>query len=169
MLIEVKKLKHLPVASMQDEAQIGQVDQVLIHPETGELIGFLIKTGGWFSPKLALSSRDVTSYDYKGIVVRNQDSLVAIDEIQPFKSLLNRKDFWLDKEVITESGDKLGKVNNLIIDTDLEQLAKIHVGSTFGKELILDKAKIVEVTPRVVKVKDLANTNQAAIPEQALA
>ena len=169
MLIEVSSLKELPIASIQEEAQIGTVDKVLLNPETGELIGFLVKSGGWFSPKLALSSRDVVSYDHKGLVVRNRSSLVPIEEIQPFKSLLARKDFWLGKEVIAESGDKLGKVNDLIINTDLEYLAKIHVSSLFGKELILDKEKIIEVSPEFIKVKDLANTNKAPATEQALA
>lgn len=170
MLIEVSHLKGLPVASMSDEIKIGTIDDTLIHPDTGEVIGFLVKTPGWFGTKLALSSRDVTAYAAEAILVHSADCLVSPDDIQPFKTIAKRNNRWLNKLVETEAGEKLGKVKDIVVETDLERLAKIHVGSMFGPDRILSRDDIVKVTPRKILVQaSIADKKEivVAVPEVA--
>lgn len=169
MLIEVSRLKGLPVASMSDEIRIGTIDDTLIHPDTGEIIGFWVKTPGWFGTKLALSSRDVTAYAAEAILVHSADSLVAPEDIQPFKTIAKRNNRWLGKAVETEAGEKLGKVTDIVIETDLERLAKIHVGSLFGPDRILSRDDIVKVTPAkiIVQTSIADKAVPAVVPEVA--
>jgi len=154
MLVELDQLQNLPVASMGDSAQIGHIEETLINPETGELVGFWVKTGGWFSPKRALSSRDVISYDPKAVVVSTADALVDATEIRPFQRVAQSKDKWIGKTVETENGEAIGKVRNLIVNTDLEMLAKIIVTSTFGSERVISRDDIVNVTKQAITVKN---------------
>ena len=169
MLIELSQLKGLPVASLNDEATIGMIDDTLIHPDTGEVIGFWVKPPGWFVSKQALSSRDVAAYEAGAILVNSADSLVAPDDMQPFKSVAKRNDRWLGKAVETESGEQLGKVTDAIVDTDLERLAKIHIGSLFGPDRILSRNEIVKVTKTRIIVLDAleSKTPGVVVPEVA--
>ena len=159
MLIQLDTLNTLPVATA-DDGRIGVVVDTLIHPDTGELIGFWVQLDGWFAPKRALSSRDIIAYDPQALVITNSDVLLEPKEIQPFHIVESRKERWLGKPVITEAGERLGRVTNLVIDTDLETLAKLHVGSFFGAERILPRSAVVRVSKTAVTVR--ANVQPAA-------
>ncbi|MBI4032485.1 PRC-barrel domain-containing protein [Candidatus Berkelbacteria bacterium] len=155
MLIQLDALKGLPVASIDDEARIGVVSDALIHPDTGELVGFWVQPNGWLAPRRALSSSDVVSYDANAIVVRSAESLVNPAEIHAFKLLSARRDRWIGKHVVTESGERLGRVQNVVINTDLEMLAKLYVTSflPLGTERVIARAEIVNVTQRLITVR----------------
>ena len=51
MFIEAKKILGLSVAAVDTESKIGEIRQLLIEPENGTLLGFLVQTGGILSPK----------------------------------------------------------------------------------------------------------------------
>lgn len=169
MLIQLDALKNLPVASLDDEARVGTIADVLIHPDTGELVGFWVQPNGWLAPRRALSSRDVVSYDANAIVINATDALVDPAEIHPFKIFSERHDHWLGKPVVTESGERLGRVANLVINTDLELLAKLYVSSflPFGTERVIARADIVKVTKRLITVR--GDGNRSVPAESALA
>ncbi len=60
----------------------------------------------------------------------------------------------MGKAVETESGQAIGKVRNLVINTDLEMLAKLYVKGTLGAERVIGREEITNVTPKVITVKD---------------
>ena len=157
MLIQLDALKNLPVASLEDEARIGRIDEVLLHPDTGELVGFWVQPDGWLTPRRALSSRDIVSYDTQALVVRSADTLVHPTEIQPFQLVSRRADSWLGKHVATQSGTRLGRVHNIVLNTDLELLAKLYVKSSlpfgFGNERVIARSEIVRVSPKLITIK----------------
>ncbi|MBI2589604.1 PRC-barrel domain-containing protein [Candidatus Berkelbacteria bacterium] len=166
MLLQLGMLKQLPVAALDEEARVGTVLDVVLHPDTGELIGFWIQPMGWLSRKKALSSRDVVSYEAQAIIINSHDSLLSPDEIQPFKSATRRRERWLGKRVESEEHEYIGRVSDLVIETDLEMLAKIHVNQLFGPERIIAREQIVKVTPKIIVVRD--STRRATVAESFL-
>jgi len=81
MLIQLDQLKDLPIASMREESRVGTIADVVIHPDTGDLVGFWINLPGFFSRRKVLSARDVVSYDPHAIVIRDDESLVDPNEV----------------------------------------------------------------------------------------
>ncbi|MGI6103677.1 MAG: PRC-barrel domain-containing protein [Patescibacteria group bacterium] len=160
MLIQLDALKTLPVATAED-GRLGRILDLLIDPDTGELAGFWVKLDGLFAPRRALSSRDVVAYDPRAIVIRSDDVLLPLGEIKPLEALDARRDHWIGKAVRTEAGEQLGRVENLVIDTDLEVVAKLHVTSLFGPERVLARTDIVRVTRQAILVR----ANIASVPE----
>lgn len=162
MLIEISQLKGLAVASLNDEEKIGTVSDVVLHPDTGEMVGFWVQLPGWFAGKTALSSRDVVGYEAEAVIVGSQNALVAADEVQPFNSVVKRQDQWVGKPVETEAGESLGKVTDVIVDTDLERVAKVQTQAFFGAERMIGREDIVKVTRSRIVVHDtleVATTN----------
>lgn len=162
MLIEISRLRGLPLASSSEEAHIGTIDETLIHPDTGEIIGFWVKQPGLFAERKALSSRDVISYDSRALVASSLDALVSPDDVQPFKGVVKRNERWIGKAVETEAGDRLGKVSDVVVDTDLERLTKLHVSSLFGPDRILSRETIVRTTPQKIIVQN--SFEQTVVP-----
>ncbi len=169
MLIEASHLQGIPVATLDTESAVGMIDGTLIHPRTGEVVGFWVKPAGWFAARRALSARDVVGYEERGIVIRTADVLVSPDDVQPFKAVYAQRDRWQGKKVESEDGDVLGTVADVVVDTDLERVAKLHVNKLFGPERVISRDEIVKVTPkRIVVLKSTEpKAAAAAVPEAA--
>lgn len=153
MLVQAETLKNLPVASLEDEARIGSVVDIVLHPETGELVGFWVQPDRWFAAKRALSSRDIVSYDPQAVVVRSSDALVAPSEIQPFAMAAATNAHWIGKRAEDETGQHLGRVSDLVVDIDLEMLRKVEVSSLLGPRRLISREDIVRVTPKALIVR----------------
>lgn len=163
MLIHFSNFKGMPVASQQDGAKVAEVTDAIVHPKTGELVGFWVKTLGFFGNQLALSARDVIAYDLNGMVIADQDALVDPAEIQAFTKF-NKSGKWIGKKVVTESGEVLGAVEDLVMQTDLDILSKIYVGGFLRPSRIIEKDQIKKVEDKKIIVK---GTSQS--PTKALA
>src|SRR3990172_816069 len=118
MFIEAKKLIGLPVAAMDTQSKIGEIRQILIDPENGRLLGFVVHGGGIFSPKKVLSVTDIRDWDPNGLVTSSIENLVEPKEIVRIKEVLDKKIFLIGMRAKTESGKSLGVIEDLLIDTD---------------------------------------------------
>lgn len=152
MLLQLTTLQGLPVASLADEATIASVLDAVVHPETGELLGFWVQPHGLFARRKALASRDVVGYDPQAVVVQRTDVLVDAAEIKPFAKAAKEHPTWLGKRVETDNGHWLGTVSDLVINVDLEVLATLQVSSLFAAERLIAREAIVRVTPKAIVV-----------------
>lgn len=173
MLIHLTNLIGLAVASLHEEAKIGEVQNVVLNPQTGELVGFWVKVPGWFAKPKALSYRDVVAYEPSALVVRNADVLVEAQEIKPFeRAARHKRANWLGRPVVSEEGKSLGRVQDVILDTNLDTVAKIHVSALFGTERVIDRSNIVDIKEHEIVVRDWAKSkmkmeNRAVALEEA--
>lgn len=166
MLIELSRFKGLPVVSLDDEQTLGSIHEALVNPETGELVGCLIRLPGWLTPVRALSTQDIASYDPAGVVVRTPDCLVDPHEIIPLQQLTQSRNRWIGKVVETEAGERIGAVADLVINTDLEILSSIYTADLLKPERIIARDQIVSVTPKHIVVKELLPTQTLRSPSQ---
>ncbi len=165
MLMQLTTLQGLPVASMADQAKIASVLDAVLHPETGELLGFWVQPQGLFTRRKALSSRDILGYDPLAIVVGQSDVLVEAAEIKPFAAIAKEHRTWLGKRVESAEGHWLGSVSDLVLNLDLEILAKVEVSSLFGPERLIAREAIIRVTPKAIVVEADAEVAASATRE----
>ena len=76
MMIEAKKIIGLPIAAMESQSKIGEIRDLIIDPENGNLLGFLVQVGGFFSTGKILSIVDIREWDPNGIVTEKEENLV---------------------------------------------------------------------------------------------
>jgi sporulation protein YlmC with PRC-barrel domain len=74
----------------------------------------------------------------------------------------------INKTVVNESGDKLGRVDDYTINLKTYMLQKLYVHQSLMKSiifnnLVIDRTQIIEVTPKQFTVRD------ATIPKASLA
>lgn len=162
MFIEAKKIIGLPVAAIDTETKIGEIAQIVIDPENGRILGFLIKTGGILSPTLALSIVDIKEWDPNGIVTESLDNLVNPDEIVRIKNVLDKKIDFLKMSAKTESGKGLGMVEDLLIDTDTEIVAKYYLKDILGKSRVLSSDQVIKIENKTIIFHDDLTPSNAA-------
>jgi uncharacterized protein YrrD len=155
MFIEAKKLIGLPVAAVDTQSKIGEIRQILIDPQNGNLMGFLVSLGGLLSPKKVLSAVDIREFDPNGIVTESSANLVEPKEIVRVNDIIKKKIFLIGMSAKTESGKSLGNVEDLLIDTDTSCVAKYYLKDLLGKSRVLGSDKVVKVDKQIIFADDV--------------
>lgn len=141
----------------------------VINPNNLKIEGFYCQIKGEKALHILLS-QDIRDTIPQGFVVNDQDNLATPDELVRLKDIINMHFEVLGKQVVTASGDKLGKVADFAADTQTMFIHKLYVGQSLLKHftagtLSVDRTQIIEITDKSVVVNDLEQT----VPAQAKA
>lgn len=156
MMIEAKKLIGLPVAAIDTESKIGAIKEIVVDPETGKLLGFLVKTGRVFSHTLALSIVDIKEWDPNGMVTESVENLVPAEEIIRIRDVLSKNQPILNMHAQTESGKSLGLCENFLIDTETESVVKFYLKDILGKTRIFPSESLIKIDKALIFRDDVA-------------
>lgn len=153
MLIQATILQNLPVGSIENQAKIGHVNGLVIEPENGKIEALKVKPNLFFSKDKILSTIDIVETELSGLVTKKQENLVALEEIIRANRILAKNMPILGQIAVTESGSKLGHINDLLIDTESWIIIKYYVKSTW-EDRIFSKDKLVKITEKKVIFAD---------------
>lgn len=156
MFIEAKKLIGLPVAAMDTQSKVGEIRQVLIDPQNGRLLGFLVSTGELLGPKKVVSVIDIKEWDPNGVVVNSIEDLIGKSEIVRIKEILKNKIFILGMKAVSESHKNLGQVEDILLDTDTECVVKYYLKDLMGGSRIFPSEKVIKIEKEIVFSDDAA-------------
>jgi len=155
MFIEAKKLIGLPVAAMDTQSKVGKIRQVLIDPQNGRLLGFLVSTGELLATKKVLSVIDIKEWDPNGLVVSSIEDIIGKGEIIRIKEILKNKIFILGMKAVTESGKSLGEVEDILLDTDTESVVKYYLKDLMQSR-VFPAEKVVKIEKEIIFSDDTA-------------
>ena len=165
MMIEATKLINLPVAAEDTLAKAGEIRQIVIDPENGRVLGFLV-SGGIFSKPLALSIVDIKFWDPQGLVTTYEKNLVPPSEIVRIKVVLDKKINLLNLPAQTESGKPLGRVEDFLIDTETECIVKYYLRDLLGKSRIMPADKVISIDKTIVFTDDEGEITSGVVETQ---
>lgn len=163
MFIEARKLIGLPVAAQDSQSKIGRISQILVDPQNGRLLGFLVQEGGFFSAKKALSIVDVREWDPNGLVTTSVENLVPPAEIIRLREILAKKIFLLGMKAKTEQGKSLGLLEDFLIDTGTESVTKYYLKDLLGKARVLPSDKVVRIDKTIIFADDVGEPPTGAV------
>ena len=88
------------------------------------------------------------------------------EDLIRLKEIINLKFGLINKRVETVSKEKIGKVNDYVVDLDSMYIQKLHVNKPIYKHLnnnslIIDRSQINEITPSRIIINDLLNPGLA--------
>ena len=163
MLLEVSKIKNMPVGAMDEGALIGKVEKVIIQPEEGKIIGFLVMVPGFLAQPKVVSFQDVVSIDAQGLVINSGNNLLDKDEIVRIGELIKTKFSLTGLPAKTKNKKYLGRVRDVVIEANSGDVIRIYVKNLWD-EKIFERSMIYKISPTEViltfdprkKVKDAA-------------
>jgi sporulation protein YlmC with PRC-barrel domain len=153
----------------QESALVGRVQEVVINPENGQFLGFIIREGFGKGKLKALAEKDILGFNKQFILIPGYNTLGEIDEIVRIKNTLDQKIPIIKNKVYTISGIYLGKVVDFALDFGQARLARLYVEShsikRFTNQLVVNSACIVSIKKDKITVDDtcVKNTEKAAI------
>jgi len=144
MITQVSNLLNLPVISQHGEL-LGEISDVVFDHENGNILGFLLKTKGFLSKPQAISTNDVVTFHRKVIILNSSDSVVEIPEVVRLQKEIDSKIKILEARAITESGKRLGSIENLLINTETGSIIKYYIKSVIAGRRIIPAEKVIEI------------------------
>lgn len=145
--------------SLRSGTQIGTALSPIINPNNLKIEGFYCQVRGQ-KKEMVLLSQDIRELIPQGFVVNDQDAFSAPDELVRLQDIIGLGFNVLSKQVVTASGDKIGKVGDYAADTQSMFIHKLYVNRSLLKHfasgsLGIDRTQIVEITDRSIIVNDL--------------
>lgn len=163
----------LPVISITEGRELGQVKCLVISPLKGAVVAMVIEDDNWCTKLLPFAG--IIGFGDNAITITNSTSIVPITDDNDILKLLNAKVKLIGAKVITQLGSFQGRVteysidnSGIIVSCQIEgpngEVVQIQGQSilTFGKEfMIISDDKISVSAETIDKVETFATDLQA--------
>ena len=160
MFIQISGLINQPVYCLETKSAVGRIHNFVTDPQNGQVVAFLISVSLFGPPKI-LSTKDIIAVKADLLLVQKELVLVEPKEIIKVEKLLKDNIKVLGNWVKTDKGDWIGKVEDLLIDTETFFITKYYIqGTIFGFRLspflgTLKENRIISAE-NIIKIKSKA-------------
>ena len=166
-------MNNLPVMSLRTGATVGTATSMIINPNNLKIEGWHIQEK-FNKESLVLVSNDVRDIAAQGIIVNDQEVLSSASELVRLKPIIDIHFELIGKQVISQAGQKYGKVSDFAIETESLIIKKIYVSQSIIKSLSggnssIDRTQIVEINDTQVIIEDALTKDKASAAAPSLA
>lgn len=159
MLKLSKTLIEKPVISLRTGHRIAITSEAIINPHNLKIEGFYCNVHGNKVPQILLF-QNIREIAPKGFIVNDHDDLSDHDDLIRLKEVIELDYDIIGKQVVTTSGEKIGKVYDYATDIDSMFIQKIHINKPIiknftGGHLMIDRSQVNEITPKKIVINDL--------------
>lgn len=160
MLKFAKTILSKPVLLNQERALVGVVEDIVVDPADGRVVGILVREGFGKKHIKAVAEKDILAISDKFVLIPGYEAVGDIEEIVRVAVIVNKKIQIIGNKVVTVAGNNLGRVNDFSIDTVSGILAKVYVepnifslGVLAGSHII-DRKQIISIEKDKIIVED---------------
>lgn len=164
MVLEVSQLLGAAVRLAEGQ-KLATVDRVVFDGREARVAGFQTATRAVLQKFGSLEYSDVLAVERGEVTVDNRQSIHH--DLKHFDSLRRQYGAVLGVTAKIESGRKIGRITDLVIDADTGLIIRFYLGQ-FLRERIIPRQFLVAITPKQVIFKDIVNAptfDQAAIAQ----
>lgn len=153
------QLINLPIVSLQTGQPVAFLGRPIINPDNLELLAFYCAASRFRKSNQVLLAKDIRQTASDGIVVDSLEDIEDANEIVRLKSVIDRRFNPMGLPVVSESGFKLGVVEEFTVNLKTFQIQKLYLKQSVIKNLlmnnlVIDRSQITEVTPKQIIVRD---------------
>ena len=161
------------ILSLRTGTPIGQAIAPVINPKNLKIEGWYATAKGEKEPMI-LPVSEVRDIIAKGIVVNDHDAITPEEDLVRLQDVLAIRYELIGKRVESETGDKLGKVQEYAADSKTMFVKKLYLkqgllGGISKDELIIDRTQIIDVTEDKIVVKEATEKVDVKSPAPATA
>ncbi|MED0655986.1 PRC-barrel domain-containing protein [Anoxybacillus ayderensis] len=140
----------LPVISIQNGVQLGQVKSLVLNPEKGTVDFLIVDQENWEISMKAIPFRNVIGIGEFAVTVEEERAVLDLNVIPIANELVNKKISIKQAKVMTRKGQLLGEATEFYIDEETGQITgiEVQIGNesriiradhviTYGKELLI--------------------------------
>jgi sporulation protein YlmC with PRC-barrel domain len=165
------QLQSLPVISLQTGETVAVIKEPLINPDDLVIMAYICTTARR-EQTLVLLVRDIREHALDCLIIDSEEELAEPGDLVRLGPLLKQSFTPLGKLAVTDMGRRMGRVENYTVNLDTDKVQKLYIRqplwrSWFGSSLIIDRAQIIDVTPRQIVIRDTATPAPLMVGESA--
>jgi sporulation protein YlmC with PRC-barrel domain len=158
MLRFIDEFEQLPVMSIRGSRRISTTLETIIDPHKLSVVGFYCDDRASGIDKILLVE-DIREFSEVGLIVDSEENLIDPADLVRLEKILQLNFQIIDKKLVSQSGKKLGKVENYAIDDMTYRIEKLYGRPSVLKTLstndyIIARRQIASVNENEVVVKD---------------
>jgi sporulation protein YlmC with PRC-barrel domain len=163
------------ILSIRNGHPVAMISGFLINPDKLEVAALYCQDGGRGKNQSVLLMRDIRDYVADGAIIDSLEDIEDASEIVRLRDLVEQKYSLVGAGVSTESGQKLGNVEDFTIETTSSAIQKLYIKQSILRNLlhnslVVDRTQIVDVTPKHIIVRDTTTaTSELAAAKSPLA
>jgi uncharacterized protein YrrD len=161
MNVLASHLQHLKVMSLQTGEPVATTTQPIINPDTLTVVAFGCDLRGRAkSPEpMVLLTPDIRQVGRHYLIIDSDDEISEARDLVRLKDVIQSPCRPIGLIVVTESGQKLGKVEEFTVELNDFTVKKLYVRpgllkSMLVSSLVIDRGQVVDVTPKQIVVRD---------------
>ena len=140
---EFKDLIDLPVVSNAAARQIGKVREVLFNPKVNALFGLVVSPSEKDGPLLLIPQRGIRTIGKDAVTVESLNVAEHFDDNIEAQEISKADGYRSGMEVMTQSGESVGKVDKVTINDD-GTVAAYHSSTGFlGSKHEIEPSEVV--------------------------
>jgi len=143
--IALSKLFGLSLTDSEKQ-MVGVLGQPYINPENGQVIAF------WADWNSGIVPVDIKEIHKDHIEIQGEEAILPLQDFWRLQQWGYARTRWLGKAVYSKSGQKMGHVDDIELDSDLTHVLAIHCSKRFliwtWNERIFARMHVSEVTER---------------------
>lgn len=156
MLVYAKELIGKKIFEQSGMRVMGVIEDIIIDPDKGIVLGFLLEKRFFLEKERIVSYRDIREMFVEGLMISGEEDIIDRDEVIKIKNALDRKIFFLDSNVLTQNGSKIGQLEDLIFEKETGHvLTLITKKSRSSERRVISSDRIINVSRGKIIIRDL--------------
>lgn len=152
-------LLNRPVLSLRTGTVVATATEPIINPDTLKIEGFYCDDR-FSKTQLVLLYQDIRDIIQQGFVVNDHDVLADPTELIRLEKVMALHFSLINKQVVTISKQKVGKVSDFATEITTMYIQKLYVAQSIfksfaGGSLSIDRSQISEITATKIIINDL--------------
>jgi len=109
------ELIGLPVISKKNGSKIATIKELIYSKKKYRVIGFLVNERNFFRDAEVIQFNNIYSIGKDALVIENESIIEKCSSLPEISKLINEKKI-IEQEILTEDGESLGHVKDILID-----------------------------------------------------
>lgn len=125
---KAREIINLPVVTFSTGGKLASVDDLVIDPERRQVLALLLDGGGLFSSARAIPFGRIQAIGPDVVIIPDSKAALDIGRDPVLKKLLRDDIKVRGLRVVTEEGQKLGEVQDILLDDKTGEIKGFYIG-----------------------------------------
>ncbi len=137
-----RKFISMPVISLEDGQEIGQIRGLVINPSLKSVSALLVEQRKWFKDQKIIPFQKIRSIGDDAITIEKNSTMQKPANLPEIFSLVKDKIDLIGAKVIAENGTTLGYVDEYFIELETGKITLLEVSGNFMDAFLKGKAHL---------------------------
>lgn len=158
MLILGSRIIGTPIMGLQTSSRLATIKEALIDPSNLKIVAYEID-GSLLSERPSfLMINDIRELSEIGMIIDSNDEFIGIDDVITVKKIYDLNFSLIGLNVIDQTNQKLGKIEDFSLDTDSFIIQQLNVKPSILKsfmtsDILIHRSQIIEINNETVIVR----------------